>query len=121
MLGAVIALQRGEHMRLTTFVVWSPQPLRRLFDALAWVVPMVFLAWMLPYAIEHTLSEAVVSTPSLEWPAATKIAAIPVGVGLMIVLSADPHDRDGTVVGLRRSSDPGAGNRHCVLARQPRR
>jgi tripartite ATP-independent transporter DctM subunit len=87
MLGAVIALQRGEHMRLTTFVVWSPEPLRRLFDALALVVPMVFLTWMLPYAIEHTLSEWVVSTPSLEWPAATKIAAIPVGVGLMIVLS----------------------------------
>ena len=87
MLGAVIALQRGEHMRLTTFVMWSPEPLRRLLDALAWVVPMVFLTWTLPYAIEHTLSEWVVSTPSLEWSAATKIAAIPVGVGLMIVLS----------------------------------
>ena len=62
MLGAVIALYRGEHMRLTTFVAWSPAPLRRLLDALAWVVPMVFLAWMLPYAIEQTLSDWVVST-----------------------------------------------------------
>ena len=65
MLGAVIALQRGEHMRLTTFVMWSPAPLRRLLDALAWVVPMVFLVWMLPYAIDQTLSDWVVSTPSL--------------------------------------------------------
>jgi len=87
MLGAVIALYRGEHMRLTTFVAWSPAPLRRLLDALAWVVPMVFLAWMLPYAIEQTLSDWVVSTPSLEWSGATKIAAIPVGFVLMIVLS----------------------------------
>jgi tripartite ATP-independent transporter DctM subunit len=87
MLGAVVALHRGEHMRLTTFVMWSPAPLRRLLDALAWVVPMVFLVWMLPYAIDQTLSDWVVSTPSLEWSGATKIAAIPVGIGLMIVLS----------------------------------
>jgi tripartite ATP-independent transporter DctM subunit len=87
MLGAVIALQRGEHMRLTTFAALAPPPLRRLLDALAWLVPIVFLGWMLPYAIEHTLSEWVVSTPSLEWSSATKIAAIPVGAGLMILLS----------------------------------
>ena len=87
MLGAVIALQRGEHMRLTTFVMWAPPRVRRLLDALAWIVPIVFLVWMLPFAIEHTVSEAIVSTPSLEWSASTKIAAIPVGVALMIVLS----------------------------------
>jgi tripartite ATP-independent transporter DctM subunit len=87
MFGAVIALQRGEHMRLTTLAMWAPAHLRGLLDTLAWIVPVVFLAWVLPYAVEHTLSESVVSTPSLEWSAATKIAAIPVGVGLMLVLS----------------------------------
>jgi tripartite ATP-independent transporter DctM subunit len=87
MFGSVIALQRGEHMRLTTFVTWAAPALRGILDALGMVVPIAFLVWLLPYAMEHTISEAVVSTPSLEWSASTKIAAIPVGAALMIALS----------------------------------
>ena len=87
MLGAVIALRRGEHMRLTAFAAWAPAGVRPVLDALAWLVPCVFLGWLLPYAIEHTASEAIVLTPSLEWSVAVKVAAIPVSAALMMVLA----------------------------------
>jgi tripartite ATP-independent transporter DctM subunit len=86
MFGSVIALQRSEHMRLTTLVGWFPAAVRPVVDALAWVVPIAFLLWLMPYAIEHTMSETMVVTPSLEWPSAVKVAAIPVSAGLMIIL-----------------------------------
>ena len=122
MLGAVIALQRGEHMRLTTFVMWAPARVRRLLDALAWIVPIVFLVWMLPFAIEHTVSEAIVSTPSLEWSAATKIAAIPVGVGLMIVLSLIRMIETVRLGDFAGGGAPGGWrSASCVLAWRPRR
>jgi tripartite ATP-independent transporter DctM subunit len=88
MLGAVIALRRAEHMRLTTFVVWAPRTARPVLEALAWIGPIIFLVWLLPYALEHTLNEADVVTASLEWPVAVKVGAIPVCAVLMVAFAA---------------------------------
>jgi tripartite ATP-independent transporter DctM subunit len=87
MLGSVIALRRSEHMRLTTFAALAPAGLRPVLEALAWLVPIVFLCWLLPYAIEHTATEWMVLTASLEWPVAVKVGAIPTGAALMIILA----------------------------------
>lgn len=88
MLGAVIALHRGEHMRMTAVVGLVPPRARAFLDVVAIAAPLAFLALMLHPAYEYAADEVFVTTPALELPNAWRAAALPVGIGLMLLVAA---------------------------------
>ncbi len=85
MLGAVIALQRGEHMRMTRLVTCVGAQWRDLLEALAISASLAFLLLIMHAAVEYAQDEALIVTPALEISNAWRASAIPVGIGLMIV------------------------------------
>ena len=85
LLGAYVALRRGEHMRMTGLVSRAGPRLGRLLEAFATTASLAFLLMVLRPAIEHAEDEAIVLTPALEVSSAWRVAALPVGIGLMIV------------------------------------
>jgi tripartite ATP-independent transporter DctM subunit len=87
MFGAVVAFQRGEHMRMTAFVGKVEPRLRAFFDVLAIAAPLAFLVLVLDPAYEFASDEAVVSTPALDISNLWRAAALPIGLGLMLVIA----------------------------------
>ncbi|OIQ74624.1 sialic acid TRAP transporter permease protein SiaT [mine drainage metagenome] len=87
MLGAVIALRRGEHMRMTGLVNRVSPQARSLLETLAMTIPLTFLALVIWPAFEYALEEAAIVTPALEISNAWRAGAIPVGLGVMIVIA----------------------------------
>jgi tripartite ATP-independent transporter DctM subunit len=87
MLGAVIALQRGEHMRLTAVVGGMSPAWRARAQALAVATPALFLLLLLPWAQDYAADEWYIETPALGLSNAVRAAAIPVGVALMLLSS----------------------------------
>ncbi len=85
MLGAVVALRRGEHMRMTGLVTRVSPQTRALLEAVAITASIAFLLLIIPHAIEYAEEESFIVTPALEITNAWRAAAIPVGVGLMLV------------------------------------
>jgi len=85
MLGAVLALQRGQHMRLSTVVGMLPARLHPLLQALAVGAPAVFLLLLLPHAIDYAQDQWYIETPALGWSDMVRAGAIPVGCGLMLL------------------------------------
>ena len=87
MLGAVVALRRGEHMRMTALVTRLAPPQRALLEALAVAAALAFLSMVAWPAFEYASDEAAITTPALEISNAWRAAALPVGVGLMALFS----------------------------------
>lgn len=87
MLGAVIALRRGEHMRLTTIVNGMAPRTRAFVETLATGAVGVFVAMLLHPAYEHFDDQWVVTTPALEWHDGVRVAAIGVGAVLMLAIA----------------------------------
>jgi tripartite ATP-independent transporter DctM subunit len=85
MLGSVIALRRGEHMRLTTFVKGLKPGTRAWLDALAMFLVMAFLLLLARPAIDHFTENLDVSTPTLEISEGWRAAAVIVGTVLMLI------------------------------------
>lgn len=83
MLGAVVALRRGEHMRMTALVSKVSPHTRSLLEALAIVASLAFLLMVMGPAYEYADEESFIVTPALEISNAWRASAIPVGVGLM--------------------------------------
>jgi tripartite ATP-independent transporter DctM subunit len=84
-LGAVIALRRGEHMRLTAFVRHMPPQRRAWLDAVAMMlVAAVLLALIIP-AYEHfdELSDGL--SPVMQISEGYRGAAVMVGIVLMLI------------------------------------
>jgi len=86
MLGAVIAFQRGEHMRMTAIVGQVSPRSRAFFDVLAIVAPLAFLVLVIQPACDFATDESLVSTPALDISSLWRAAALPVGLGLMLVI-----------------------------------
>ena len=84
MLGSVIALQRGQHMRLTAVVAGMSAAWQRRAETLAVGTAALFLAFILPHAIDYAQDEYYIETPALGWSNMVRAGAIPVGVGLML-------------------------------------
>ena len=84
MLGAVIALQRGQHMRLTAVVAGMAPGWRGRAEALAVGASAVFLLLILPHAAEYASDEWYIETPALGWSNMVRAGAIPVGAALML-------------------------------------
>ncbi|MFD2141594.1 TRAP transporter large permease subunit [Ancylobacter oerskovii] len=85
MLGAVVALRRGEHMRMTGLVNRVPPRLRTLLEAFALTASIGFLLLILPHALEYAQEESFIVTPALEISNAWRAAALPTGMALMLV------------------------------------
>jgi len=88
MLGAVIALRHGEHMRMTAFVAKASPRHRAMLDAFALAASLAFLALILVPVVHYAGEEAMIVTPALEISNVWRASALPVGIGLMLVVAA---------------------------------
>ncbi|HEX2727259.1 MAG TPA: TRAP transporter large permease subunit [Beijerinckiaceae bacterium] len=88
MFGAVIAIDRNEHLRLALLLNALRPQARRMLEALGLVIMATFLGALLPSAIEHTYFEMDVISPGLEISNAWRVAGIPLGITLMLVALA---------------------------------
>lgn len=87
MLGAVIALRRGQHMRMTAFIDRVSPHIRLLLEGFALSASMAFLVLFLYPAFEYAYEESYIVTPALEISNAWHAAALPAGIALMILTS----------------------------------
>ncbi|MBF5095189.1 TRAP transporter large permease subunit [Azospirillum sp. INR13] len=85
MLGAVVALRRGEHMRMTGLVSRVGPQTRGLLECIAITAPIAFLALVLYHAVDYAIEEQFITTPAMEVSNAWRASALPVGLGLMLV------------------------------------
>ncbi len=87
MLGAVVALRRGEHMRMTALLSRMPPARQALFDAIGHCAALAFLCLLAWPAWEWAADERFITTPALEISNAWRAAALPTGIILMAVFS----------------------------------
>ena len=83
MLGAVTALRRGEHMRMTALVGRLSASRRALSESVAMAASLAFLALVIWPAWQYAADERAITTPALEISNVWRAAALPVGVLLM--------------------------------------
>jgi tripartite ATP-independent transporter DctM subunit len=96
MFGAVIALRRGEHMRMTAVVArLGPGP-RALMEAVATCACLAFLAMVVWPAWQHARDEGDITTPALEISNLWREAAMPAGIVLMGLFAVLRLLRDAT-------------------------
>ena len=103
MLGSALALRRSEHMRMTAFLARVPEHLQPYFANLAQFGMLGFLIALLPAAMAYVQNEAIVSLMSLDIAMSWRAAAMPVGIGLMIVtavLRVDRRERSAALAAL---------------------
>ncbi|MDR3409724.1 MAG: TRAP transporter large permease subunit [Formivibrio sp.] len=89
MFGSVIALRRGAHMRLTTFLKKMPTNTRAWVEVFGMVLAVTFLLFVMKPAFEHFEESLIVMTPTLEINEGFRVGAIVVGVFLMLVTAVD--------------------------------
>ncbi len=85
MLGSVVALRSGSHMRMTAFVNRASQAQRPFFEMLNLCAAIGFFVAIMPAAIDYVANEAMVSIMSLDISMAWRAAAMPVGIALLIL------------------------------------
>jgi tripartite ATP-independent transporter DctM subunit len=86
MIGAAIAMHRNEHLRLTLFLdMLRPGP-RDFVHAFALAAVAAVLIGLIGPAIEQVREEWFVTTPTLGIPSSFRVAAIAVGVVLMLAI-----------------------------------
>jgi len=83
MLGAVVALRRSEHMRMTALVNMMSPSTRSFFDVISITAALAFLLMVIHPAYEYAYEETFIVTPALEITNAWRAAALPVGIALM--------------------------------------
>jgi tripartite ATP-independent transporter DctM subunit len=88
MLGAVLAMHRNEHLRLTMFVDRMPIRARTYVHAFALVAIAAFLMGLIGPSIEHIESEWIMLTPALGLPGGVRVTAIAAGMILMLAIVA---------------------------------
>src|SRR5690606_8387084 len=76
MLGAVIALRRGEHMRMTAFIDRVEPRTRVLLEVFALAASLAFLLMIFLPALEYAYEESYIVTPALEVSNAWHAAAL---------------------------------------------
>jgi tripartite ATP-independent transporter DctM subunit len=85
MLGSVIALRRGEHMKLSFIVSRMSAATGRRIDGFMLCAMIAFLLVMAPAAINYTISENIEITASLRIPVSFRVGAIAMGFALMLL------------------------------------
>lgn len=87
MFGAVIALRRGEHMRLTALVARVSPGWRAWLETLSSLLVGLFVLMILIPTHEYVEDEAFITTPALEIANSWRVLAIEVGMALMLLIS----------------------------------
>ncbi|SDV47115.1 TRAP transporter large permease [Chitinasiproducens palmae] len=87
-LGAVVALRRGEHMRMTALVARCPASVRAYLDAVAVAAVAIFVALILHPAYTLAVDDQIMSMPALEISSSWRSAALPVGAVLLLLTAA---------------------------------
>ncbi len=87
MLGAVTALRRGEHMRMTALVGRLRPSSRAVFEAVAMAACLAFLGLVIWPAWQYAADERAITTPALEISNVWRAAALPIGVLLMAIFA----------------------------------
>lgn len=85
MLGAVLALDRGEHMRLTAIINQCSEKGRIWLETVAALVVCIFVLMVIHPAVDHAVEQMPITTPALEIPDGLRAAALPVGAILMLL------------------------------------
>ena len=88
MLGSVVALRRGEHMRMAGVVARLPAGARAVFEAVAIAASLAFLLLVAWPAWQFAVNQQPVTSPALGWSDSWRAAAMPVGVALMALVAA---------------------------------
>ncbi len=88
MLGSVIALLRQGHMRLTYGLGLLRGRARAWVEVLAVFAPLVFLALVMGPSLDYAQDQSSLLTPALGWSGLVSAAALPVGIGLMLLICA---------------------------------
>lgn len=87
MFGAVIAMKRSEHMRLSFVRDQFGERTRSWLDAIALSVVMLFLALLMHPAFDYVVDHAAITKPSLGISDGWRAAALPAGITLMLALA----------------------------------
>ena len=87
MIGSALALRRGAHMRMTTFVAKASPQAQAVLEAFATLSALMFLLLILAPSHEFMTDEQAMAMPGLDISAAWRAAAMPVGAVLMLVLA----------------------------------
>ncbi|MCA1326918.1 TRAP transporter large permease subunit [Herbaspirillum sp. alder98] len=85
MLGAVLALDRGEHMRLTAIINKMSEKGRIWLETVAALVVCIFVLMVIHPAVDHAVEQMAITTPALEIPDGLRAGALPVGAILMLL------------------------------------
>lgn len=86
MLGAAIAVDRHEHLRLTIALPLFPPRMQDVLDVFGRVAVAVLLLRLLPEAVSYAYEESFITSPALGLPMSVRAAALPAGIGLMTLL-----------------------------------
>jgi tripartite ATP-independent transporter DctM subunit len=103
MLGTVIALRRGEHMRMTALINRCRLPTRYFFDQLGLVAALVFFGAILLPAYAYMNNEAIAELMSLGISSGWRAAAMPIGIavlGITVLLRVLSQLRPATILAL---------------------
>ena len=84
MLGAAIALDRNEHLRLTLFVGMLPERAKPFVEALGLVLVAALLAGLALPALTYAADEWFITSPALNIPNTYRVSAIPFGILAML-------------------------------------
>jgi tripartite ATP-independent transporter DctM subunit len=85
MLGAVLALRGGTHMRMAALIGRTRGSVRQALDTLQVAAPMLFLLCVLYPSMRYVQNEQIVSLSTMDLSLAWRAAAMPSGVLLMLV------------------------------------
>jgi len=96
MLGAVLALDRDEHMCMTALVSRLPEHWRVWLRTVSALVVCVFVVFVIAPATSRTYDEMAITMPALEISAGFSAAAMPVGAFLMLLAAISIMVREAT-------------------------
>ncbi|GGK10265.1 ABC transporter permease [Pseudomonas matsuisoli] len=85
MFGAVLALDRGEHMRMSAIVNKLPESWRGFCETLSAMIVCLFVAMIISPAMQHSHEQMWITTPALGIPDGVRAAALPTGAVLMLL------------------------------------
>jgi tripartite ATP-independent transporter DctM subunit len=99
MLGAVVAFQRSEHMRLATLVQWMPPRWQTRLHTLGLVLALISIVVILPAALDHAISQQIVTMATLEVSESFRSSGVLVGGILLALAIALQLARQATLTG----------------------
>jgi tripartite ATP-independent transporter DctM subunit len=87
MLGAAVAFRHFEHMRMTAIVGAAGPALRAYLEMVATCAALAFLVMVIWPSWQYAYEESFITTPALQIPNIWRAAALPVGIGLMMLFA----------------------------------